>query len=191
MRHRAAQPDPETMAGSCAREAGPRPAGPGRAVMKARVGDQLRREAQAEFIRDKIAARLAECGLELHPVKTRIVYCKDSGRSGSFEREQLTFPGVHVPAAAGQEQGWAFLCQLLARGQPEYADPDSTRDPGWRIHRRSDTTFAEVIAFVNTHVAGWAAHYGRVYKLEVRAVCRLPWTLTQRVSHAVGGAEVA
>src|SRR5436190_574151 len=40
-----------------------------------------RSKAQAEFIRDKIAARLAECGLELHPVKTRIVYCKDSGRS--------------------------------------------------------------------------------------------------------------
>jgi len=33
-----------------------------------------RSKAQAEFIRDKIAARLAECGLELHPVKTRIVY---------------------------------------------------------------------------------------------------------------------
>jgi RNA-directed DNA polymerase len=32
-----------------------------------------RSKAQAEFIRDKIAARLAECGLELHPVKTRIV----------------------------------------------------------------------------------------------------------------------
>jgi len=50
-----------------------------------------RSKAQAEFIRDRIAARLAECGLELHPVKTRIVYCKDSGRSGSFEHEQFTF----------------------------------------------------------------------------------------------------
>ena len=53
-----------------------------------------RSKAQAEFIRDKIAARLAECGLELHPVKTRLVYCKDSSRSGSFEQEQFTFLGT-------------------------------------------------------------------------------------------------
>jgi hypothetical protein len=29
---------------------------------------------------DVIRARLAECGLELHPVKTKIVYCKDDDR---------------------------------------------------------------------------------------------------------------
>ena len=74
--------------------------------------------SKAEFIRDRIAARLAECGLELHPVKTRIVYCKDSGRSGSFEHEQFTFLGYTFRRAAGQEQGWEVLCQLLARGQP-------------------------------------------------------------------------
>jgi RNA-directed DNA polymerase len=32
-------------------------------------------EKQALFVRDAIARRLADCGLELHPGKTRIVYC--------------------------------------------------------------------------------------------------------------------
>jgi retron-type reverse transcriptase len=36
---------------------------------------------QAARLREAIAARLAECGgLRLHPIKTRIVYCKMSGR---------------------------------------------------------------------------------------------------------------
>ncbi|MFO7777228.1 MAG: reverse transcriptase domain-containing protein, partial [Nitriliruptoraceae bacterium] len=35
--------------------------------------------AQAEQVRGAIAARLSECGLELHPDKTRIVYCKQGG----------------------------------------------------------------------------------------------------------------
>jgi hypothetical protein len=32
-------------------------------------------ERQARQVRDAIAARLAQVGLELHPDKTRIVYC--------------------------------------------------------------------------------------------------------------------
>src|SRR5690606_24215012 len=34
-------------------------------------------EKQALFIRDKIDQRLKRCKLELHPEKTKIVYCKD------------------------------------------------------------------------------------------------------------------
>jgi RNA-directed DNA polymerase len=34
-------------------------------------------ERHARFVRDAVARRLSEVGLELHPEKTRIVYCKD------------------------------------------------------------------------------------------------------------------
>ena len=44
-----------------------------------------RSEHQARQVRDAIAARLAQVGLELHPDKTRIVYCKDADRVGSFD----------------------------------------------------------------------------------------------------------
>ncbi|EOX2041742.1 hypothetical protein ACPD1Q_004958 [Escherichia coli] len=33
---------------------------------------------QAEELLNKLAKRFQECGLELHPEKTKIVYCKDS-----------------------------------------------------------------------------------------------------------------
>jgi RNA-directed DNA polymerase len=39
-----------------------------------------RTEAEAQGIRAAIAARLKECGLELHPEKTKVVYCKDDDR---------------------------------------------------------------------------------------------------------------
>jgi hypothetical protein len=39
-------------------------------------------ERQARQIRDAIAARMTQVGLELHPDKTRIVYCKDARRHG-------------------------------------------------------------------------------------------------------------
>jgi RNA-directed DNA polymerase len=40
-----------------------------------------RTEQEAEALKASLQARLAECDLELHPVKTRIVYCKDRKRN--------------------------------------------------------------------------------------------------------------
>ena len=36
-----------------------------------------RSETEAEAVKARLQARLAECQLELHPTKTKIVYCKD------------------------------------------------------------------------------------------------------------------
>src|SRR6266540_3057212 len=49
-------------------------------------------EKQALFVRDAIARRLADCGLELHPDKTRIVYCKDADRRATYANEGPTEP---------------------------------------------------------------------------------------------------
>jgi RNA-directed DNA polymerase len=131
-----------------------------------------RSKAQAEFIRDKIAARLAECGLELHPVKTRIVYCKDSGRSGSFEHEQFTFLGYTFRPRLAKSRAGHFFVSFSPAVSRDALVRIRQEIRGWRIHRRSDMTFAGVIAFVNTRVAGWAAYYGRFYKSALYAAFR-------------------
>jgi RNA-directed DNA polymerase len=51
------------------------------------------REEQAEHLMQAIAARLAECGLTMHPEKSRIVYCQDSNRTEVFPHVQFTFLG--------------------------------------------------------------------------------------------------
>jgi RNA-directed DNA polymerase len=44
-------------------------------------------------VRDALAARLVQVGLESHPDKTRIVYCKDADRRGDHEVTSFTFLG--------------------------------------------------------------------------------------------------
>ena len=41
-------------------------------------------EKQALWLKDVIARRLAQCHLELHPEKTKIVYCKDVDRTSNY-----------------------------------------------------------------------------------------------------------
>ena len=41
-------------------------------------------EHEAERVKAALQARLTECHLEIHPTKTRIVYCKDGKRKGEY-----------------------------------------------------------------------------------------------------------
>jgi RNA-directed DNA polymerase len=75
--------------------------------------------AQAEQVLAAVRQRLRECRLELHPEKTRIVYCQDSDRKGQHEHIQVRLPGLHVSAAAGQESLGEILCEFPACDQPQ------------------------------------------------------------------------
>ena len=52
-----------------------------------------RTEAQAKYLRTRLERRLAECRLELHQEKTKIVYCKDDNRAGDYPHTQFDFLG--------------------------------------------------------------------------------------------------
>ena len=75
-------------------------------------------------------------------------------------------PGVAVPVLVWMAK--AGLGISLSVSRPRSAGRRLTRIrqdiQGRRIHRRSNMMFAEIIAFVNIRVAGWAAYYGRFYK---------------------------
>ena len=50
--------------------------------------------AEAELVLAALRFRMAEVGLELHPDKTRIVYCKDNNRRDQFPVTEFTFLGL-------------------------------------------------------------------------------------------------
>jgi RNA-directed DNA polymerase len=54
-------------------------------------------------MKDELQARLAECGLKMHPKKTKIVYCKDGKR-------QLMYPTVMFDF-----RGYCFRPRLVRR----------------------------------------------------------------------------
>ncbi|HZM65693.1 MAG TPA: group II intron maturase-specific domain-containing protein [Nakamurella sp.] len=146
------------------------------AVTFARYADDVvvhcRSQAQAEAVRDAISARLAEVGLELHPVKTRIVYCKDANRRGSGEFEEFTFLGYTFRPRLAKTGAGAFFVSF-SPGVSRAAVVRIRRTiRSWRIHRRSDLTFPEIVAHINLRVTGWIAYYGRFYKSALYAALR-------------------
>jgi hypothetical protein len=69
-----------------------------------------RTEQQAQEIRQAIAERLRGCGLELHPEKTKIVYCKDEDRKGNYQNEKFDFLGFTFrPRGSKNRYGKLFI----------------------------------------------------------------------------------
>ena len=52
-----------------------------------------RTEKEARAVWDALNSRMTECRLELHPTKTKIVYCRDNRRKGNYENVAFDFLG--------------------------------------------------------------------------------------------------
>jgi hypothetical protein len=77
---------------------------------------------QAQRVLAALHVWMAQVGLELHPDKTRIVYCKDSNRRGSHGHVAFTFLGYTFrPRAAWRKDGRQFTSFLpaISKESPE------------------------------------------------------------------------
>jgi RNA-directed DNA polymerase len=124
-------------------------------------------ESQAHRVRDAIAGRLAQVGLELHPDKTRVVYCKDANRGGSYEHTQFTFLGYTFrPRLAESRHGKHFVSFLPAVSKDAVTSM-SREIRSWHISKRSDKSLDDLARMFNNVLQGWINYYGRFYKSEL------------------------
>jgi len=117
----------------------------------------------ARMLRAKIAERFRACGLELNLDKTRLVYCKDSNRKGSYEHEQFTFLGYTFrPRLAKSRQG-RFFVSFTAAISPAAIKAIGHTVRRWRLHLRTGLTLQDLARQINVVVRGWINYFGQFY----------------------------
>jgi RNA-directed DNA polymerase len=121
-------------------------------------------QKQAENVLEAIRVRLKECGLELHPEKTKIVYCKDSDRKSSYEHESFDFLGYTFrPRLSMNKRGKTFVNFTPAISKRAVSGiKEEIRS--WKLHLRSDKKIDDLARMFNAVVQGWVNYYGRFYK---------------------------
>ena len=67
--------------------------GPPMVSVCGRRAGALPNRARSGSLKAELQARLAECHLEMHPTKTKIVYCKDGKRKGKYPNVKFDFLG--------------------------------------------------------------------------------------------------
>ncbi|MEA4884113.1 MAG: group II intron reverse transcriptase/maturase [Clostridia bacterium] len=121
-------------------------------------------------LRDSLEGRLAECGLELHPTKTRIVYCKDDDRRGDYPETKFDFLGYTFrPRRSKNRYGKLFINFTPAvSNKAKKAMRQAIHS--WRMHLKPDKTLEDLARMFNPIIRGWINYYGRFYKSELYSV---------------------
>ena len=113
-------------------------------------------ERQAREVRAALQQRLSSLGLELHPDKTRIVYCQDDDRRGAFEHTSFTFLGYTFAPRAATGRGGKPQVSFL----PAVSNDALARMSG-RLHHWTTHTLDQLADWINPVVRGWMNYYGR------------------------------
>jgi len=121
--------------------------------------------AQAKFVLEAVRKRLRECKLELHPDKTKIVYCKDDRRRGEFEPHSFDFLSyTFCPRSAKGRNGnlfMGFLPAISTKAAKEIREVIRS----WELTtKRTTSTLQDLAELINPSVRGWVNYYGRFYR---------------------------
>jgi len=120
--------------------------------------------SEANQVLRKIKLRLQTCKLELHPEKTKIVFCEDAKRNWgqgyptSFDFLGFTFKRRTVPGKQGLYDGFVPAMSKEARKKIQKTISS------WAISRRSDLSIEDMSRDLNPVIRGWVNYYGKYYK---------------------------
>ena len=131
-------------------------------------------KAHAEQTLKAIRERLRTCGLELHPEKTKIVYCRDYRRRGNYPVVKFDFLGYSFQprTAKSKKTGKLFLgydCAISISSRKRIADKLEKLE----IEKLSFKSIVGIAQYLNPRIRGWVNYYGKFRGYELSKVFRL------------------
>lgn len=127
---------------------------------------------EAEEIRIELTKRLSEIGLEIHPNKTRIIYCRDSNRKGTDMPDSFVFLGFEFKTReARSKTGNLFLSFLPALSKEKLREMRRHIKYKLRIKQRVDLAIEQIATWINPIIRGWLNYYGASYKSALVPLC--------------------
>jgi len=135
-----------------------------------------RSREQSSFILDKLRARLSEYSLEIHPEKTKVVYCYRTARffkaskdmPVSFDFLGFTFKPRRCARSDGQKF-WGFRPAISKKSMKKIAD--KLREMAF--HTWVSRDIHELAKALSPMIRGWLCYYGKFRISEMQRVFRL------------------
>jgi RNA-directed DNA polymerase len=126
--------------------------------------------SEAERLLNDLKRRLAECKLEIHPEKSKIVYCKDSNRRGEYPNISFDFLGFTFrPRLLKNKNGQLFVSMSPAvSNRAVKGMGDKIRS--WKLSSHTQYTIEEIAEEINPIIRGWINYYGKYLPYELYKV---------------------
>jgi RNA-directed DNA polymerase len=121
-----------------------------------------RTEQEAQTLKVELQTRLAECQLEMHPTKTKIVYCKDGKRKGMYSHTKFDFLGYCfrprlVRRSRDGELFWGFNPAVSDVALKDMREAIRDLD----LLHQTQLPVEAIALQINPILRGWIEYYGR------------------------------
>jgi len=119
-------------------------------------------EQQAQRLLGELDQRFKACGLELHPVKTQIVYCKDNSRRKDYPNKAFDFLGYTFRArlCKNTKRDSVFMNFTPAVSNAALKSMRA-KTRKLNIRNRTDLSLNEIARRYNPILQGWLNYYGK------------------------------
>lgn len=129
-------------------------------------------EKEAKQLLAALQRRFSECGLQLHPEKTKIVYCKDANRRANYPEQSFDFLGYTFrPRGAMSRSGKMFVSFIPAVSRKAANEMRSVLRQ-WKLAHRGDLGLGTLLKWLQPVVRGWVNYYGRFFPSALHRVLR-------------------
>ena len=129
-------------------------------------------EQEAKELLTRMKQRLEDCGLELHPEKTKIVYCKDDDRHMDYPVTKFDFLGYAFRCRRSKNRWGKFFVNFCPAVSDSAKKAMRLKMRSWNVQLRSDKTLEDISHMFNPILRGWMNYYGKYYKSEVYCIYR-------------------
>lgn len=123
-----------------------------------------RTRGEVEELLGKLDIRFKECGLELNPEKTKIIYCKDDNRWGDHPDRSFDFLGYTFRPRMAKNRSGEYFVSFLPAVSNKAGKEMRGKARSWRMHRRSDKSLEDLSKTFSPVIRGWINYYGKFYK---------------------------
>lgn len=118
-------------------------------------------QEQAQALLRLLSSRFRDCGLELHPEKTKIVYCKDDNRRGEYMTTCFDFLGYTFCRRSSRNvQGKLFFSFSPAVSKKALKSMRNLIKRS-NLRNRVSQSINEIATCFNAALRGWINYYGR------------------------------
>jgi group II intron reverse transcriptase/maturase len=130
-------------------------------------------EAEAKQMLEVLKQRFQVCGLEIHPLKTKIIYCKDGSRKGGYENTAFDFLGYTFRRrlCKNSKRNSVFVSFTPAVSKIALKSM-RLKIRKLRVRMATELSIAQLAKWLNPIILGWIGYYGRFCRSALYGMCR-------------------
>ena len=130
-----------------------------------------RTENQAKTIYKALKERFEQCGLEMHPDKTKIIYCSRQGKVNiAYSNRSFDFLGFTFRRRTAVDPQGVFFCSFLPGISNKSKSSIIKKFKDLKILSATHVSLKDLAEYINPKVRGWFNYYGKFTKSAMSSI---------------------